>query len=118
MTANTLLPCPFCGSPADFCHTDVFWVRCKNDNCSAETHCGEKGTKPEAIKIWNRRTAPEVEYIDTPEDIEIKGEEILCWDGCEWLIDYVELDVDSGCYYMANGTHTEAYLPMPQKLHD
>ena len=50
--------------------------------------------------------------VDSPEDIEIKGEEILCWDGCEWSIDYVEHCSDSGVDYMANGTTVEAYLPL------
>ncbi|WP_108944031.1 hypothetical protein [Shewanella halifaxensis] len=54
--------------------------------------------------------------VDSPEDIEIHGEEILCWDGCDWVIDYVEYDSDTGTDYMANNTQVEAYLPLPEKL--
>lgn len=42
--------------------------------------------------------------IDTPEDITLVGEEILVWDGCDHEIDYVETCVDTGTYYMANGS--------------
>jgi len=50
-----LKPCPFCGSEAKFCETSVFWVRCSNDTCGAETANGDSGTKQEAAEIWNRR---------------------------------------------------------------
>jgi hypothetical protein len=52
--------------------------------------------------------------FDTPEDIHIKGEEILLWDGADYHIDYVEVNVDTGCFYMANGTiatHYKALTP-------
>lgn len=45
----------------------------------------------------------------TPEDIDIKGEEILLWDGADYHIDYVDIDVDSGCFYLANGTEATHY---------
>ena len=54
--------------------------------------------------------------VDSPEDIEIVGEEILCFNGCDWRIDYVEHCPDRGVNYMANNTHVEAYLPLPAKL--
>ncbi|WP_234352470.1 hypothetical protein [Vibrio harveyi] len=54
--------------------------------------------------------------VDSPEDVEIVGEEILCFDGCDWVIDYVDYDSEQGVNYMANGTHIEAYLPLPEKL--
>ena len=47
--------------------------------------------------------------FETPEDIHIKGDEILLWDGCDYHIDYVEIDCDSGFYYMANGTEATHY---------
>lgn len=40
--------------------------------------------------------------IDTPEDVDCDTE-VLLWDGCEWSIDYVDVDVDTGVYYFANG---------------
>uniref|UniRef100_E6XH01 Restriction alleviation protein, Lar family n=1 Tax=Shewanella putrefaciens (strain 200) TaxID=399804 RepID=E6XH01_SHEP2 len=55
MKKPTLKLCPFCGSHGDFCETSVFWVRCTNDNCGAETTNGEEGTMEEAAKIWNHR---------------------------------------------------------------
>lgn len=54
-------------------------------------------------------------FVDTPEDIAVKGEEILCFDGCDWVIDYVEHDAEEGVDYMANGTTVEAYMPLPDK---
>ncbi len=51
--------------------------------------------------------------VNSPEDIERKGEEILCWDGCDWSIDYVEHCPERGVDYMANGTDVEAYMPLP-----
>lgn len=57
-----------------------------------------------------------VTEVDSAEDIDIKGEEILCFDGCDWVIDYVEHDPDTGIDYMANGTEVEAYTTLPEKL--
>lgn len=59
---------------------------------------------------------PKPTFVDTPEDIEPSGEEVLCWDGCDWSIDYSEVDGESGAVYMANGTAVEAYIPLPAKL--
>lgn len=52
--------------------------------------------------------------VDSPEDIHIKGQEILVWDGCEWTIDFVEHCADSGVDYMANNTEVVAFLPLPE----
>ena len=52
--------------------------------------------------------------IDTPEDISPKGVEVLVWDGCDYAIDFVEVCVDTGTFYMANGTvptHYKALTP-------
>lgn len=69
------------------------------------------------IENANRFTLqPKPIEVDYPEDIEIKGEEILVWDGCDWAIDYVEHCPDTGVDYMANNTDVEAYLPLPEKL--
>ena len=54
--------------------------------------------------------------FETPEDIEIKGEEILLWDGADYHIDYVEVDVVTGCYYMANGTEATHYKALTPPL--
>ena len=56
----------------------------------------------------------QVIFVDSPEDIHIKGQEILVWDGCDWSIDYVECCVDSGVDYMANGTEVVAYAELPK----
>jgi hypothetical protein len=53
------------------------------------------------------------ELVDSPEDIPLRHEDILCWDGCQWHIDYVDIDVDTGCQFMANGTEVRAYMPLP-----
>lgn len=54
--------------------------------------------------------------VDSPEDIHIKGEDILCWDGCDWSIDYVDTCPDTGTDFMANNTEVMAYMPLPEKL--
>lgn len=51
--------------------------------------------------------------INTPEDIEIKGEEILVFDGAEWHIDYVESCVETGTFYMANDTRPTHWQKLP-----
>ena len=42
--------------------------------------------------------------FDSIEDIDIKGEEILLWDGCDHHIDYVDVCADTGTFYFANGS--------------
>jgi len=75
----------------------------------------------EAIN-WLERNAnkfdltPKPQRIESPEDIEPKGEEVLCWDGCDWCIDYVEVDAETGHFYMANGTEVEAFALLPAQL--
>lgn len=54
--------------------------------------------------------------VDSPEDIDVVGEEILCFDGCEWVIDYVDVCPEWGHCYMANGTEVEAWCRLPAKL--
>jgi len=46
--------------------------------------------------------------VDSPEDLPI-GEEVLCWDGCEFYLDYADIDGDTGIHFMANGSDVEAY---------
>ncbi len=53
--------------------------------------------------------------VDSPEDIEV-DEEVLCWDGCDWVIDHVEYCPEQGVSYMANGTDVEAYVKLPDPL--
>lgn len=52
--AESLKPCPFCGSPAKImkgCGED--WVECVNPKCSC---CSSMHTNTSvAIEIWNRR---------------------------------------------------------------
>ena len=51
--------------------------------------------------------------VDTIEDIEVVGEEILVFDGCDIEKDYVEVCPEYGVYYMANGTEPTHWMPMP-----
>ena len=64
-------------------------------------------------------SAPQNEWIsvDTPEDMPI-GEEVLCWDGCQYHLDYADMDADTGAHYMANGTDVESYklLTPPKEI--
>lgn len=46
--------------------------------------------------------------VDSAEDLPME-QEVLCWDGCEFSIDYADMDPDSGTHYMANGTEVESY---------
>ena len=50
--------------------------------------------------------------VESVEDIEIKGEEILVWDGCDFHIDYVECCVDTGDSYMANSTNPTHWMKL------
>jgi hypothetical protein len=49
---------------------------------------------------------------ETPEDITIKGEEILVWDGCDHHIDYVDVCGDTGNFHMANGSSPTHWQPL------
>ena len=54
--------------------------------------------------------------VETPDDIDV-FEDILCFDGCEASIDYVEVCPNTGAHYMANDTPVTHYqrLPTPPK---
>lgn len=56
----------------------------------------------------------EVEWveIDSAEDVEnaLVGDELILWDGCNFVIDYVETEVDFGTSFFANGTEATHYL--------
>lgn len=66
---------------------------------------------------WITRQGIETGWIqvDSPEDIPITGDEVLCFDGCDISIDYVEYDSENGASYMANGTEVTHYMPLPPK---
>ena len=56
MTNTTLLPCPFCGAPAELIHNSHwdYFVRCTDKRCAARTrqhHENENG----AVLGWNKR---------------------------------------------------------------
>ena len=40
--------------------------------------------------------------IDSAEDVDCDTE-VLLFDGCDWSIDYVDVCVDTGVHYFANG---------------
>lgn len=48
--------CPFCGGKAEFCQTDIFWVRCENIECYSESGIGVEGEKDQAAELWNNRS--------------------------------------------------------------
>jgi hypothetical protein len=52
--------------------------------------------------------------IDSAEDCPY-GTDLLLWDGCDFNIDYVDVDVDTGTSYFANGSQAIAYLELPQQ---
>lgn len=60
--------------------------------------------------VFESQYKPQQEWIsvDTAEDMPI-GEEVLCWDGCQYHLDYADMDAESGAHYMANGTEVESY---------
>lgn len=50
---HDLLPCPFCGSAADFTGAGCFYVKCSNIDCHAEA--GAARTDKQAAAKWNTR---------------------------------------------------------------
>lgn len=52
--------------------------------------------------------------VNSAEDINVFTE-ILCFDGCEIDIDYVEVCAETGVHYMANGTDITHWMPLPKK---
>jgi hypothetical protein len=56
MAETEILPCPFCGGPAETSGYDyAFYVRCLNPECIAVSHGLHYETQDEAITAWNRR---------------------------------------------------------------
>lgn len=121
---SKLKACPFCGSDAELDFSSVTDygnrphqsgdVTCKNRGCDAEIglydfNPDDKSINPTEIltRKWNTR-ADDWISVDTPEDMPM-GEEVLCWDGCGYHLDYADMDADTGAHYMANGTCVEAY---------
>lgn len=51
---TVMKPCPFCGSPAEMCETDIgSYVRCTSFACGTmQTECD---LEVEALVAWNRR---------------------------------------------------------------
>lgn len=47
--------------------------------------------------------------VSSVDDIEPVGEELLIWDGCDYHIDYVDINADDGTHFMANNTDPIAY---------
>ena len=56
------------------------------------------------------------EKIESTEDLPT-GINILIWDGCDFHLDYVDTDVDTGVNYMANNTEPLAYIALPYDAH-
>ncbi len=71
-----------------------------------------------AEMVLEMESAPQDNWIsvETPDDIDV-FEDILCFDGCEASIDYVEVCPNTGAHYMANDTPVTHYqrLPTPPK---
>lgn len=114
---SELKDCPFCGGMAELYEGEVgFSVECTKFSCRAGTVYSD-WSKDKAIEIWNKRE-PQYNWIsvETPDDIDV-FEDILCFDGCEASIDYVEVCPNTGAHYMANDTPVTHYqrLPTPPK---
>ncbi|UKA04459.1 hypothetical protein [Photobacterium damselae] len=81
------------------------------------------GKSDSEIKEWLLANATDYilikkpEKIDSPEDID-SDEDILVHDGCDWHIDYVDIDVDDGCNFMANNTQPQAWMPLIKMTDD
>lgn len=96
MTQITLKTCPFCKSQAQFVQTDVYWVRCTNDeNCAAETGAGADGTMEQAAAIWNRR--------DEGEDIVVITDQEFCLVGSDKYFAKLTHRSCFGCAGQMNG---------------
>ena len=50
--------------------------------------------------------------IETYEDCPI-GADMLCWDGCDYFTEYVDVNVDTGGCYPANGRDFIAFIELP-----
>ncbi|WAX23108.1 hypothetical protein pA_gene0067 [Vibrio phage 13VT501A] len=54
------------------------------------------------------------EKIESAEDCPC-GIDLVVWDGCDFHIDYVDIDADTGAFYFANGTEGIAFFELPKK---
>lgn len=85
-----------------------------SDNYGAEIQSisdtwGEAVAEACADNAATRITLQPVECIY---DIELVGQDILVWDGCQFHIDHVELS-DACVPFMANGTDPEMWAELP-----
>lgn len=69
------------------------------------------------LKILKHEVSQHWISTETPEDIQIVGEEILVFDGCDHHIDYVEICAETGNYYMANDTQPTHWMPLTNPPH-
>lgn len=57
MSAETLLPCPFCGAPArGLTWQDDNSVACSNQDCEVSPVTQNYSTREQAIAVWNTRS--------------------------------------------------------------
>ncbi len=47
--------------------------------------------------------------IDSAEDVRC-DHEVLLWDGCDFHLDYVEYDTETGTHFFSNGTEATHYV--------
>ena len=112
MIEKELKPCPFCGKTPVLEIIGRSWVRltttcddaCLLHNKEFDYSLSEENRQL-LIDDWIRRT-PQDNWIqfDYIEEIEIKGQDILLFDGEDFHIDYVDCESDYGAYFFANGT--------------
>ncbi len=108
---SDLNTCPFCGAVVELVDNDV--------GASIECECGCglvecDWSRAKAAEIWNNRKKQDSWIsVNTPEDIPVR-KEVLCFDGCDISIDFVEACTKTGCFYMANGTDITHYQPLPK----
>ena len=43
------------------------------------------------------------------------GRDLLVWDGCDFHQDYIDVDMNTGYGYFANGTDGIAYIELPDQ---
>ena len=113
-----LKPCPFCGSEAEFCETEVGCsVECSNFDCNVGMLINS-WTKKKAISIWNTRTSCWISVDDIKPEL---GTFVLVFVGsnntyiAELLFDehYKESRwfTDDGGMLNVSPTH---WMPLPQ----
>ncbi len=85
MSTPELLPCPWCGGPAEYLQMSVSMVRARcagRETCHVAPSAPAFFTKEATAQLWNRRRPP----VATPSGVAAEAIQILVREACALLV--------------------------------